>query len=55
MCKYTIKTTTFAGLYVVDGDRELHCEADAYLNQTSHCCGSEYAIARRTIGVFYRK
>ena len=36
ICKYTIKATTFAGLYV-DGDRErIPYEADAYLNQLSH-------------------
>ncbi|MHC4997374.1 MAG: family 78 glycoside hydrolase catalytic domain, partial [Planctomycetota bacterium] len=36
MCKYSIKATTFAGVYV-DGDRErIPYEADAYLNQISH-------------------
>ena len=36
LCKYSIKATTFAGLYV-DGDRErIPYEADAYLNQISH-------------------
>ncbi len=35
-CRYSIKATTFAGLYV-DGDRErIPYEADAYLNQLSH-------------------
>lgn len=53
MCKYTIKATTFAGLYV-DGDRErIPYEADAYLNQLSHyTTDSEYAIARQTIEYF---
>ncbi len=53
MCKYTIKATTFAGLYV-DGDRErIPYEADAYLNQLSHyTVDSEYAIARQTIEYF---
>jgi alpha-L-rhamnosidase len=36
LCRYTIKATTFAGVYV-DGDRErIAYEADAYLNQLSH-------------------
>ena len=53
MCKYTIKATSFAGLYV-DGDRErIPYEADAYLNQLSHySTDREYAIARRTIEYF---
>ena len=36
LCKYSIKATTFAGVYV-DGDRErIPYEADAYLNQLGH-------------------
>ncbi len=36
LCKYSIKATTFAGVYV-DGDRErIPYEADADLNQLSH-------------------
>ena len=36
LCRYSIKATTFAGVYV-DGDRErIPYEADAYLNQMSH-------------------
>jgi alpha-L-rhamnosidase len=36
LCRYSIKATTFAGMYV-DGDRErIPYEADAYLNQLSH-------------------
>ena len=36
LCCYSIKATTFAGVYV-DGDRErIPYEADAYLNQLSH-------------------
>lgn len=36
LCKYSIKATTFAGVYV-DGDRErIPYEGDAYLNQLSH-------------------
>ena len=35
LCRYSIKATTFAGVYV-DGDRErIPYEADAYLNQLS--------------------
>ena len=36
LCRYSIKATTFAGVYV-DGDRErIPYEADAYINQLSH-------------------
>lgn len=36
LCRYSIKATTFAGVYV-DGDRErISYEGDAYLNQLSH-------------------
>ncbi|MFT7604829.1 MAG: alpha-L-rhamnosidase [Saprospiraceae bacterium] len=50
LCKYSIKTTTFAGLYV-DGDRErIPYEADAYINQLGHYnTDREYAMARQTI------
>jgi len=53
LCKYSIKATTFNGLYV-DGDRErIPYEADAYLNQISHyTTDREYAIARQTIEYF---
>ncbi|MFC5624799.1 sulfatase-like hydrolase/transferase [Algoriphagus winogradskyi] len=53
LCKYTIKATTFNGLYV-DGDRErIPYESDAYLNQLSHyTTDAEYAMARRTIEYF---
>jgi len=53
LCKYSIKATTFAGLYV-DGDRErIPYEADAYLNQLSHYgVDNEYAITRLTIEYF---
>ncbi len=54
LCKYSIKATTFAGLYV-DGDRErIPYEADAYLNQLSHyCVDKEYSIGRKTIEYFF--
>jgi hypothetical protein len=50
LCKYSIKATTFAGLYV-DGDRErIPYEADAYLNQLSHYyTDNDIEIARDTI------
>ena len=50
LCKYSIKATTFAGVYV-DGDRErIPYEGDAYINQLGHyCLDHEYAMARRTI------
>ncbi len=53
LCRYSIKATSFAGLYV-DGDRErIPYEADAYLNQLSHyTTDREYAIGRRTIEYF---
>lgn len=49
ICKYTIKATSFTGLYI-DGDRErIPYEADAYINQLSHyCVDSEYSMARNT-------
>jgi len=47
LCKYSMKATSFCGVYV-DGDRErIHYEADAYINQLGHyCCDREYAMAR---------
>lgn len=49
ICKYSIKATSFAGIYV-DGDRErIPYEADAYINQLGHYYNDrEYSIARRT-------
>jgi len=49
LCKYSIKATSFAGMYI-DGDRErIPYEADAYINQLGHyCTDREYSIARRT-------
>jgi alpha-L-rhamnosidase len=49
LCKYTIKATSFCGLYV-DGDRErTPYEADAFINQLSHyCVDNEYEMARKT-------
>ncbi|GHT21243.1 hypothetical protein AGMMS4957_09740 [Bacteroidia bacterium] len=48
-CKYSVKATTFAGIYV-DGDRErIPYEADALINQLCHyAVENEYAIARRS-------
>ncbi|EMI57707.1 alpha-L-rhamnosidase [Rhodopirellula sallentina SM41] len=49
LCRYSIKATTFAGVYV-DGDRErIPYEADAYLNQLSHYyCDQDVQMARDT-------
>jgi hypothetical protein len=49
LCRYSIKATTFAGVYV-DGDRErIPYEADAYLNQLSHyCTDNDVQMARDT-------
>lgn len=49
LCRYSIKATTFAGVYV-DGDRErIPYEADAYLNQLSHyATDSDIQMARDT-------
>ncbi|HEX2975184.1 MAG TPA: family 78 glycoside hydrolase catalytic domain, partial [Bacteroidales bacterium] len=49
LCKYSIKATSFAGLYI-DGDRErIPYEADAYINQLGHYyTDREYSMARRT-------
>jgi len=50
LCRYSIKATTFAGIYV-DGDRErIPYEADAYLNQLSHYYSdNDKVMARDTI------
>lgn len=47
LCKYSIKATSFLGIYV-DGDRERHpYEADAYINQLGHySIDREYTTAR---------
>lgn len=49
ICKYTIKATTFCGIYV-DGDRErIPYEGDAYINQLGHYgVDHEYNFARRS-------
>lgn len=49
MCKYSIKATSFAGIYV-DGDRErIPYEADALINQLCHySVDREYSLARRS-------
>ena len=47
LCRYSMKATSFAGVYV-DGDRErIPYEADAYINQLSHyAVDREYSLAR---------
>ncbi len=49
LCKYSIKATTFCGVYV-DGDRErIPYEADAYINQLGHYnTDLEYSIGRHS-------
>ena len=49
LCRYSIKATTFAGVYV-DGDRErISYEADAYINQLGHyACDPHAEMARAT-------
>ncbi|HWS00383.1 MAG TPA: alpha-L-rhamnosidase C-terminal domain-containing protein [Prolixibacteraceae bacterium] len=53
ICKYSIKATSFTGLYI-DGDRErIPYEADAYINQLGHyCTDREYGMAQNTIEYF---
>lgn len=53
ICKYSMKATSFTGLYI-DGDRErIPYEADAYLNQLGHyCTDRDYSMAERTIEYF---
>lgn len=47
LCKYSMKATSFCGIYV-DGDRErIPYEADAYINQLSHyAVDREFSLAR---------
>lgn len=49
LCRYTMKATSFCGLYV-DGDRErLPYEADAYINQLGHYASDrDFTLARYT-------
>ncbi len=49
LCKYSIKATSFCGVYV-DGDRErIPYEGDAYINQLCHySVDREYTLARYT-------
>ncbi|MGD1893744.1 MAG: family 78 glycoside hydrolase catalytic domain [Cyclobacteriaceae bacterium] len=53
LCKYSMKATSFTGIYV-DGDRErIPYEADAYINQLGHyTTDREYAMTQRTIEWF---
>lgn len=53
ICRYSMKMTSFMGLYV-DGDRErIPYEADAYINQLGHySTDREYAMAKQTIEYF---
>lgn len=49
LCKYSVKATSFAGIYI-DGDRErIPYEADALINQLCHySVDREYTMARRS-------
>ncbi len=55
MCKYSMKATSFTGIYV-DGDRErIPYEADAYINQLGHYyTDREYSLARLTNEYFIK-
>jgi hypothetical protein len=55
LCKYSMKATSFTGIYI-DGDRErIAYEADAYINQLGHySVDREYAMAKRTIEHFMK-
>lgn len=50
LCRYSMKATSFLGVYV-DGDRErIPYEADAIINQLSHYgADAEYAMARYSV------
>jgi len=53
LCKYSMKATSVAGVYI-DGDRErIPYEADAYINQLGHySTDRSYSMAKRTIEYF---
>ena len=53
LCKYSMKATSVAGIYI-DGDRErIPYEADAYINQLGHyTTDREYAMGKQTIEFF---
>jgi hypothetical protein len=55
ICKYTMKATSFTGIYI-DGDRErIPYEADAYINQLGHYyTDREYSMARVTDEYFMK-
>jgi alpha-L-rhamnosidase len=56
LCKYSIKATSFTGIYV-DGDRErIPYEGDAYINQLGHyCLDTEYGMARATLAYLLKR
>jgi hypothetical protein len=55
ICKYSIRATSFAGIYI-DGDRErIPYEADAYINQLGHYYADrEYSMGRATNEYFIK-
>lgn len=50
LCRYSIRATSFLGVYV-DGDRErIPYESDAYIDQLGHfACDREYTMSRRSL------
>ncbi|MGJ8640864.1 MAG: alpha-L-rhamnosidase C-terminal domain-containing protein [Opitutaceae bacterium] len=56
LCRYSIKATSFAGVYV-DGDRErIPYEADAYLNQLSdYATNNDVQMARDTFDLLMKQ
>jgi len=56
MCKYTMKATSFTGIYI-DGDRErIPYEADAYINQLGHYyTDREYSMGRISNEYFMKR
>jgi alpha-L-rhamnosidase len=56
LCKYSIKATSFSGIYV-DGDRErIPYEADALINQLGHYgVDREYSMARKSTAYLLKK
>jgi hypothetical protein len=55
ICKYSMKATSFTGIYI-DGDRErIPYEADAYINQVGHYyTDREYSMGRITSEYFIK-
>lgn len=53
LCKYTIKATSFAGLYLASDHHRHPCQPAAYVNQLSHYSSDrEFTLARYTLEHF---